>query len=86
VDGLWDRPEGEEAMARQRLFTRETYIRLNEAETGFFYTVKYGPLSLPPRRVRILEESANTLDVEVRSIKSAYRGPYPVRPAPGSGA
>jgi hypothetical protein len=50
-------------MARHGLFTKELYIRLADDGTGFLYSVKYGPLGLPTRRIRLFEESENVLEV-----------------------
>ncbi len=61
-------------MARHGLFAKDVHIRLTDAGTGFSYTVKYGWLRLPPRRVRVLEEGEELLGVEVR-VDEDYRSP-----------
>jgi hypothetical protein len=60
-------------MAGHRLFSKDVYIRLDDGGTGFSYTVRYGGLRLPPRRVRVLEEGEELLGVEVRAIKAMDR-------------
>jgi hypothetical protein len=69
-------------MARHGLFTKDVYIRLEEGGTGFLYTVKYGRLSLPPRRTRVVENGRDPLRTETRAIETPDR--MPVRRAPGS--
>ena len=70
-------------MARHGLFAKDVYIRLTDGGTGFSYTVKYGWLTSKPRRVLVLEEGEDLLEVEVRSIKTIDQRPSQVQPAAG---
>lgn len=58
-------------------FQKEVYIRLTDDGTGFFYTVKYGWLRFPSRRVCPLEESDIPLGIEapVPADRDAIRVP-----------
>lgn len=66
-------------MTSNKRFAKQVYIRHADDGTGFIYTVKYGWLSLPGRRVRVFEEAGNPeLEMPVnRKSESSSSSDYP---------